>query len=82
MVALYEETPIKIDLNDVVTKTNDIRGVYGFQKEDITTALDLITSGKVDRKTLITHRFPLDEANKAFETQLNTAECLKVMIHP
>ena len=82
VVALYEDTPIKIDLNDAVTKTNDIRGVFGYQEEDIISAIDLITSGKIDRKPLITHRFPLDEAKQAFETQINTDECFKVMILP
>jgi 2-desacetyl-2-hydroxyethyl bacteriochlorophyllide A dehydrogenase len=82
LVALYEDTPVKIDLNDAVTKTNDIRGVYGAKQEDNLTALELIASGKLDQKSLITHRFPLEQAKEAFETQLNTAECLKVMIVP
>ena len=82
LVALYENTPIKIDLNDAVTKTNDVRGVYGFKREDLLAGLDLLTSGKVDRKPLITHRFPLDEVKKAFETQLATSDCMKVIMHP
>jgi len=81
-VALYENTPIKIDLNDAVTKTNDILGVFGAQEEDIATAIELITMGKVDRKPLITHRFSLDEAKQAFETQMDTTDSLKVMILP
>lgn len=82
VVALYEDTPITVDLNDAVTKSIDIRGVFGAQEEDIMAAIDLITAGKVDRKPLITHRFPLDEAKKAFECQANTAESFKVMIMP
>jgi threonine dehydrogenase-like Zn-dependent dehydrogenase len=30
--------------------------------------LDLLASGKLDAKKLITHRFPLDRINEAFET--------------
>ena len=82
VVALYEDAPIKIDLNDAVTKTNDILGVFGAQEEDIRTAIELIITGKVDRKPLITHQFPLDEAKEAFETQLRTNDSLKVMINP
>jgi 2-desacetyl-2-hydroxyethyl bacteriochlorophyllide A dehydrogenase len=82
VVALYEDTPIRIDLNDAVTKINDIRGVFGAQEEDLVTAIELITTGKVDRKPLITHRFPLDEAKEAFETQINMGDSMKVMITP
>jgi len=80
VVALYEDTPIKIDLNDAVTKNNDIRGVFGIEEEDVVTAIELITSGKVNRKPLMTHRFSLAEAKEAFETQLNVREAMKVMI--
>ncbi|GAB4023283.1 hypothetical protein GCM10028773_39750 [Spirosoma koreense] len=30
--------------------------------------LDLLSKGKMDARKLITHRFLLDEVNKAFET--------------
>lgn len=31
-------------------------------------SLDLLASGKLNAQKLITHRFPLDDINKAFET--------------
>jgi len=43
-------------------------------------ALELIKSGRIDAKELITHRYPLKEAGKAFETALNNKESLKVII--
>lgn len=81
-VALYEETPITIDLNDAVTKQNHIIGVFAYEEQDLGTAIEMISSGKVDRKPLITHQYPLDQAKEAFEMQVNTAESFKAVINP
>jgi len=46
------------------------------------TALELVASGKVNVKPLITHRFKLEESEKAFATTGNssTDNAIKVMI--
>ncbi|MEM3699590.1 MAG: zinc-dependent dehydrogenase [Candidatus Bathyarchaeia archaeon] len=44
-------------------------------------ALELIKSGRLNLKGLITHRFRLEEAAKAFKTALENKESLKVIIH-
>lgn len=81
LVALYEQTP-SVDLNQVVTKNLDVRGVLAYTHDDFVEALELMSSGRVDRKPLITHRFPLAETTAAFEAQINTAETLKAVIQP
>jgi len=43
-------------------------------------ALELIRSDRIDAKGLITHRFPLSQAEKAFQTAARNKECLKVVI--
>jgi L-iditol 2-dehydrogenase len=43
-------------------------------------ALELISSGRIDAEALITHRFPLSHAAKAFQTAAKSKECLKVVI--
>lgn len=43
-------------------------------------AIDLISSGRVDAKAVVTHKFPLEEAVKAFETVIS-GEGNKVLIH-
>lgn len=42
-------------------------------------AIDLISSGRVDAKAVITHKFPLEEAVKAFETVIS-GEGNKVLV--
>lgn len=45
-------------------------------------AIELIASGKIDVKPLITHRFPLEESLKAFEVARTGADgAIKVMIN-
>jgi len=43
-------------------------------------ALQLISSGRIPAKDLITHRFPLSRAAEAFQTAAKTKECLKVVV--
>lgn len=46
------------------------------------TALDMVASGKVDVKPLITHHYKLEETLKAFETaKTGEGGAIKVMIH-
>lgn len=42
--------------------------------------LDLVANGKLNAKKLITHSFPLDEINKAFETAQNKKETGAVFV--
>lgn len=45
-------------------------------------AIDLLASGKVDVKPLITHTYKLEETLQAFETARTGREgAIKVMIH-
>ena len=78
MVSLYEEPP-QVDLNDLVAKNHTMYGVYAWSVEEFAEALDLLSSGKVDRMSLITDRFTLDQAVEAFETQARTTDCFKSM---
>src|SRR3990170_770446 len=43
-------------------------------------ALELISSGKIKAKELITHRFPLSQTQEAFQTAARSKECLKVVV--
>jgi threonine dehydrogenase-like Zn-dependent dehydrogenase len=84
LVALYEErTPI--NPNRIIHKDLKLVSSFGhatsrpFEGES---AIDLLASGKVQVAPLITHRFPLDNINEAFEQQLKTDEAIKVLIEP
>lgn len=80
-VALYEQTP-QVDFNQIVAKNLKVKGTLGYGEADVRAALSLIAEGRVDRKPLITHRYPLADAAEAFAAQLDTSETLKAVIQP
>jgi threonine dehydrogenase-like Zn-dependent dehydrogenase len=45
-------------------------------------AIELLKSGKVKTKDMITHIFSLDDAAEAFQAQLSDPGAIKVMIKP
>ncbi len=55
---------------------------YAASHEDIKEAIDLISSGKVRVKDLITHELPLEEAQKGFQLTARGEDSLKVIIRP
>ena len=68
-----------IDFGYVIQKEPVIMGSNGYAAEELSEALDLMRSGAVDRKLLISHHFPLGEVGEAFEAQ-GRPEAVKVMI--
>jgi len=81
VVAVFEK-PLEIDYNVIVRKGIQLLGSWAWSLPEFNQALDLISSGKVDRKPLITHEFSLEDASEAYETQLKEAEAIKVLLKP
>lgn len=81
VVAVFEKLP-EVDFNLVVRKGITVFGSWGWNVDEFKQSLGLIVEGKIDRSPLITHKFPLEKAAEAYETQLNAREAIKVMIMP
>jgi len=71
-----------VDHNLLVLKGINLRGSIAWSPEEFHLAMDLLNSEEIDRKPLISHRFPLEETQQAYETQLRVREAIKVMINP
>ena len=78
---LFEET-VPLDLSYLVVKQVDILGSFGFLPNEIVQALEMMETGKVDRRQIITHTFPLDQAKEAFDMQCDVDNSVKVIIKP
>ncbi len=76
------EDAVTLDLMPLVFKQTEIIGSYGFVPEEVNRALALMAEGRIDRRALISHEFPLDEASEAFEAQCVVDESVKVLIIP
>ena len=74
----YEDKML-IDLNPVIRKQPAIYGSYGYASEDLEQALDLMHRGAIDRKTLISHSYALDDVAEAFEAQCGP-DAVKVVL--
>lgn len=71
---------VKIPLVDAAMREVDIIGALRYVN-NFPTAIDMISSGKVNVKPLISHRFKLEETQKAFQLALkNDGKAAKIMI--
>ncbi|MHA2035765.1 MAG: zinc-dependent alcohol dehydrogenase [Promethearchaeota archaeon] len=76
------EDKVSLDLLLMVWKQIAILGSFAFTPEEVEKCLELLRTKKIDQSKIITHKFPLDKAKEAFETQCNIEESIKVLIKP
>lgn len=79
--------PLEVELGPIVYREITVLGsqCYGVTNgmRDYRHSLDLVASGKVDLAPLITHRFGLDDIQRAMETALEKSTgAIKVMVEP
>ncbi|CAL1280560.1 unnamed protein product [Larinioides sclopetarius] len=70
---------IKIPIMEASVREVDIKGIFRYA-HCYPTAIELVSSGVIDVKPLITHHFNLENMLKAFETSASGA-AIKVLIH-
>ncbi len=78
--------PVTMDLIDPLVKEQSIifSSCYSLLegRHDYEIAIDQLASGRVDLETMVTHRYPLDDIGKAFETAYDKSTgSIKVQIH-
>ena len=71
---------IDIDMSIVYSKEITLVTTYAASDNDTKSALELISSGKIDVKSLITHKYSLDESMKAFEHAKSGDSAMKIII--
>jgi L-iditol 2-dehydrogenase len=80
-----EEATLPGRVNDVFWRTEiTLTSTYAGSPADCRTALDLIRSGSIPLKRIISHRLPLKEGAEGFKAVSNPLEneCVKVIIKP
>lgn len=73
------EGQVTLDLTYLIQKQPRIIGSLGYAADELGEALALMAAGKVDRKMLISHHFPLDGVVEAFETS-GSGQAIKVLV--
>jgi threonine dehydrogenase-like Zn-dependent dehydrogenase len=75
------EGKLELDLMPVIHKQLAIHGSNGYGAGELDEALALMASGQVDRRKLVSHRFPLERVDEAFEVQ-GSGAAIKVLLTP
>lgn len=73
---------IEIPTPDMWRNEITVTSSYGAAGDDLAEALELISSGKLDMKQLITHRLPLRKTQEGFKLVSEAKGSLKVVIEP
>lgn len=73
------EGAMTIDMGPIIQKEPVILGSNGYAAEELCEALDLMRTGKVDRRALVSHEFELEDVDRAFEQQGETS-AVKVIL--
>jgi L-iditol 2-dehydrogenase len=73
--------PMSVLSNTIHYKECFVTGSHGCVPRHHELALKLLEAGKVRTAPIITHHFPLDQINQAFET-MESQKGMKVIIHP
>lgn len=69
----------EMDVNAIHYNELTVTGAFGLSLRDFDLAFDLVASGRIDVKSLITHRFPLEDAVAAFAAA-ESGDAIKVAI--
>jgi L-idonate 5-dehydrogenase len=64
--------------NLVMSKELLYQGSFRFISDDYAVAVEELVAGQIDLKPLMTHSFPLTDANHAFEVALDRSQSMKV----
>ncbi|KAF5307423.1 hypothetical protein FQR65_LT06937 [Abscondita terminalis] len=72
---------VNFPISDLLLREVDVRGVFRYVN-DYPTALELVATGKVNVKPLITHNFKMEDTLAAFHTsKTGEGNAIKVLIH-
>ena len=72
---------VAVPMTTVVRREITLAGAYDARASNFREAIGLIESGRIKASELVTHRFPLEEAERAFEVAKSKAGC-KVLFVP
>ena len=71
---------IDLDMSEIYSKEITLVTSYAASDTDTKAALDLIISGQIDVKQLITHTYPILDSQKAFEHAKSGENAMKIII--
>lgn len=77
----YDEKPLGFSLDKLLDKAVSIKGHYGYNRVSWANVINLIQAGKVDMKSMISHRMAIGEFRQAFEL-VKQRKAIKIILTP
>lgn len=77
----YSPDPLPLNAGRVMFREIDVIGSLGCRPVDYPRAIELVRQGRVRPQELVTHRFPLDRIDAAFD-QLRSGDAIRVVVTP
>lgn len=81
VLVVAQRPPTEIRCNFLFGQEKTIKGVFGQTSKNFREALDLMASGKINGKVMLTDTFKLDQMQQAFD-RIKAPESLKVLVCP
>lgn len=76
--------PMPINMFSLITKEVTLTGAWGYaywtHLKEFEVSLNLLESGRIDAKSLITHKFPLEKCSEAFDAASDKAESESIKV--
>jgi L-iditol 2-dehydrogenase len=76
------EVTLPVPINEFWRKEIRLMPSYGNSPKDAVIAIELIRSGRVAVREMITHRLPLEETGRGFALVAGSGESMKVIVEP
>jgi L-iditol 2-dehydrogenase len=73
---------LPLDLNDLWSRQLTVTTTYAASPDDLTAALEMIRSKRVNVGEMVTHRLGLDETGNGFRLVAEAGDSLKVVVEP
>jgi 3-hydroxyethyl bacteriochlorophyllide a dehydrogenase len=80
VLAGFYATPLSFAFPPAFMREARIRVAAEFKPQDLATVRDHIAAGRLSLANLITHRRPVRDAARAYETAFTQADCLKMVL--
>jgi L-iditol 2-dehydrogenase len=80
-VGLFSKPEVDFDLEKIIQREIRVVGSRSQKPADWEPSLELMNTGKVDAKSLVTHEFDITEWDKAYDA-IKSGEAIKVLLTP
>ncbi len=77
----YDENPVGFSLDPIIDKAVSIKGHFGYNWLSWRNVMNLAVAGKIDLKSMISHKMSISDFRKAFDL-VRQREAIKIILYP